>query len=202
MRNAAAIVVTAVALAAGSFLLGYAWSEWLIEQPAVRVEGWVWRVHYTLKERSWVETRWLAHEVVRNASAQAEIEVEEFDLASWKECGQITATYVWCVMPGRTRDVRLVTMLDPLRSGRGVEVYRYLYVDPEDHARWGVHEEPGQGTYRVKLLGRGPGGLDRTVRFEAGPGRVFERACAALWSVHGDVMERVRDSGAPPATWP
>ena len=41
MRNTGAIVVTAVALAAGCFLAGYGYCRWWQEQAQVIIEGFV-----------------------------------------------------------------------------------------------------------------------------------------------------------------
>jgi len=107
MRNTAALIVTAIALAAGCFLLGYGYCRWWQEQARVTVEGFVWRYDnsYTVRQDAYYDRTpkpHVAFEVLPLA--------EHF--ADWPLAGTIRVSYYRERLPARSANIGLEDLVE------------------------------------------------------------------------------------------
>jgi len=109
MRSAAAVVLTAAALAAGCFLAGYGYCRWWQEQTPVTIEGFVWRYDnsYTVRQDVYYG---------RTPTQPVDFEVLPLmgDLADWPLAGTIRLSYYRERLPARSCDIRLEGLVDIL----------------------------------------------------------------------------------------
>jgi len=107
MRNTAAIIVTALALGAGCFLVGYGYCRWWQEQARVTIEGFVWRYDnsYTVRQDAYYD---------RTPKPPVDFDVlplaEHF--ADWPLAGTIRVSYYRERLPARSSNIGLEDLVE------------------------------------------------------------------------------------------
>lgn len=107
MRTVLALIVTAVSLAAGCFLLGYGYAEWWRQRPPVSIEGLVWEF-----DNRYVQRRDAYYD--RTAKDEPEFEVLPFDQAfgDWPAEATLRLSHYRVELPARTQDLGLEGLAD------------------------------------------------------------------------------------------
>ena len=146
MKTTAALIVTAAALLAGGFLLGYGYSELWQEKEPVLVEGWVWRFSNGFVTRQ-------DPYYGRSPMERVEYEVQPFnDRSGWAEEGHVFVYRYSERLPARSREIGL----EGLVSIQPAFISVVLFVDGEaagNRDRHGMINAPA--TYLVALGGQG-----------------------------------------------
>jgi len=107
MRDTAAIIVTAVALAAGCLLLGYGYCRWWQEQAHVTIEGFVWRYDnsYAVRQDAYYD---------RTPKPPAAFDVSPLaeGFSDWPLAGTIRVSYYRERLPARSANIGLEGLME------------------------------------------------------------------------------------------
>ncbi len=140
MKTVAALGVTAVALAAGGFLLGYGTSEWWAPKPEVHVEGFVWEFNNQFEIRRdvyWERT---------SQSVAVDVEVRPFDkrYAAWRHEAMIRLSHYRMKLPARARRIGLEYLATEM-APRWTSILMYVEPDaPASRDRHGMINAPAR----------------------------------------------------------
>lgn len=131
MKTIAALVLTAATLAVGCFLLGYGYSEYWEQKPAVLIEGFVWL--YTDSALNTTQDVYYGRVPWRTVEVAVMPHGGDFD--DWAHVGTIQLSHYRKRLPARSRGIALETVVDvppPFTSLR-------LRVEPGAAARCDKH---------------------------------------------------------------